>query len=109
MTDFIWSITNLKSAKIDGQILAVNYAVKAVSSDNVYAVWHDVVELTGDLIVNYADVTEAIIVQWVKDKLTEFKVNQIQNNLESKIQEKLNPVFVNELPWLPPIELEQAL
>jgi hypothetical protein len=53
----------------------------------------------GDTIIPYEDLTEAIVVGWVKDKLGEEQVATMEEALEAQIAEQLAPSKATGTPW----------
>jgi hypothetical protein len=52
----------------------------------------------GDLIP-FADLTEATVVGWVKEKLTAEKVTEIEAALQAQLDEQRQPTKAGGLPW----------
>jgi hypothetical protein len=46
-----------------------------------------------------ADLTEEIVIGWVKDKFGEEKVTEIETALQAQIDEKKQPSSATGLPW----------
>jgi hypothetical protein len=52
----------------------------------------------GDLIP-FADLTEATVVGWAKEKLTAEKVTEIEAALQAQLDEQRQPTKAGGLPW----------
>ena len=52
-----------------------------------------------ETLVPYADLTEATVIGWVKDKLTAEKVTEIEAALQAQIDEQRTPTKASGLPW----------
>lgn len=105
MITFIWTITDLERTTIDNKVITVHYQVEAVldqlNGDNqsISVFRYDSISLDGDIAVNYSDLTEAVALSWVKDKLGTNKVNLIQTQLEKQISEYVAPTVSTGVPW----------
>jgi hypothetical protein len=53
----------------------------------------------GDTLVPFADLTEATVVGWVKEKLTAEKVTEIEAALQTQLDEQRQPTKAGGLPW----------
>jgi hypothetical protein len=53
----------------------------------------------GDTLVPFADLTEATVVGWVKEKLTAEKVTEIEAALQAQLDEQRQPTKAGGLPW----------
>jgi len=49
--------------------------------------------------VPYSEITEEMVVQWVKDALTEEKVEQIEEALQNQLDEQAAPTKAAGVPW----------
>jgi hypothetical protein len=52
-----------------------------------------------DEMIPFNQLTEEIVVQWVKDKLTEEKVAEVEAALQAQIDEQRTPTKAAGLPW----------
>jgi hypothetical protein len=108
MTNYTWTITNLYTQTIEGK---EDYVVTAiydvVGTDGTYTAsltsntaqfsTEDVTEFTP-----YADLTEAIVINWVKESLGENGIISIEACIQGQIDSQINPPVspVNTpLPW----------
>ena len=108
MTNYTWTITNLYTQTIEGK---EDYVVTAiydvVGTDGTYSAsltsntaqfsTEDVTEFTP-----YADLTEAIVINWVKESLGENGIISIEACIQGQIDSQITPpqVPVNTpLPW----------
>lgn len=108
MTNYTWTITNLYTQTIDGK---EDYVVTAiydvVGTDGTYSA-----ELTSNLaqfstedvgvFIPYADLTEAIVLDWVKESLGENGIISIEACIQGQIDSQINPPVSPEntpLPW----------
>jgi len=108
MTNYTWTITNLYTQTIDGK---EDYVVTAiydvVGTDGTYSA-----ELTSNVaqfstedvseFTPYADLTEAIVLDWVKESLGENGIISIEACIQGQIDSEINPPVSPEntpLPW----------
>jgi hypothetical protein len=99
-TTFTWNIVNLERETADGFVFAVHYTVDA-KDDTYSAGAYGSIGLErpeGDLI-SFSDLTPEILTGWVKDKLTEKKVAEIEAALQAQLDEQHAPSKASGLPW----------
>lgn len=120
-----WSITSLKKQDVTNApnfIIEVGWKLKGTDSDDVFGEYNSVcrfdVKEVDNTFVPYENLTEEILVNWVKDIVlvsgTESSYtyyDSIISSIEYQIsQKKLNVQMVNqtELPWVPPVREEDS-
>ena len=101
-----WKILNLKRKPNTGLVIEVTYVMNfdlnGEKDRNI-----GMIELVGDEndpnFVLFEELTEEIVLNWVKGDLGEEKIQEIENrfqlNLEERIERKANPEFLQGLPW----------
>jgi hypothetical protein len=96
-----WNIANLERETSDGYVYTAHYTVNAVSEDGVYSAgaYGSLGLERGDTLVPFADLTEATVVGWVKEKLTAEKVTEIEAALQTQLDEQRQPTKAGGLPW----------
>lgn len=100
ITNFTWAIANLERETNDGYVFTAHYTISA--NDGTYAS-----SAYGSLgferpegeLIPYADLTEDIVIQWVKDKFGDEKVTEIEAALQAQLDEQRNPSKAGGLPW----------
>ena len=101
-TTFTWNIANLERETSDGYVYTAHYTVNAVSEDGVYSSGAygslGLERPEGDLI-RFADLTEEIVVGWVKEKFGDEKVSEIEAALQAQLDEQRQPTKAAGLPW----------
>ena len=99
-TTFTWNIANLERETSDGYVYTAHYTVNA--ADDTYSAGAygslGLERPEGDLIP-FADLTEATVVGWVKEKLTAEKVTEIEAALQAQLDEQRQPTKAGGLPW----------
>lgn len=101
-----WKIVQLKRNPSNGLVFEVtfimNFELENETDRHVGSV-----ELTGDptspSFIPYEELTEAIVLGWVKEELTQAKITEIETSaearLEDRIEKKANPEFLIGTPW----------
>ena len=96
-TTYTWHIAQLERETADGYVFTAHYAVDA--SDGVYsagAYGSIGFERPEDDLIPFADLTEEIVIGWVKERLD---VEQIEAALQSQLDEQRHPSKASGLPW----------
>jgi len=99
-TTFTWAIAQLERETEDAFVFTVHYTVAAhdgTYSSSAYASLG--LERPEDDMVPFADLTEEIVVGWVKDKFGEEKVAEIEAALQAQLDEQHAPSKASGLPW----------
>jgi len=109
MTTFTWKVANLERNVADGKVNTVHYTVNALSdqvdpnseSGGFYSAGaYGSVGLDGDVTTPFENLTEEVVVGWVKEALGgEEKVAEIQAALQNQIDTKITPVSAAGVPW----------
>lgn len=120
-----WSITNLKKQDVTNTpnfIIEVGWKLKGTDSDGVFGEYNSVcrfdVKEVDNTFVPYENLTEEILVNWVKgvvltsgNNLSYTYYDNVVSSIQKEITEKkLNVQLVNqtELPWVPPVREEDS-
>ena len=107
MTNYTWKVTNLYTQTIDGK---EDYVVLAhcetIGVDGEYtASVPNVIQFSTQEVgtfIPYADLTEEIVVGWIKEVLEEDGVLSIEASIQGQIDSQINPPVSPEntpLPW----------
>jgi hypothetical protein len=99
-TTFTWNIANLERETQDGYVFTVHYTVNA-QDDTYTAGAYGSLGLErpeGDLIP-FSELTEEVVVGWVKEKFGEEKVTEIEAALQAQLDEQRQPTKAAGLPW----------
>jgi len=100
MTEFSWVVADMERQLSDGCICTVHYRVNATNGGAVAGAYGSISLERGDDFVPYPDVTEAMVVSWVQEKLGGAeKVTEIQAALQAQIDEQLTPSSAKGVPW----------
>ena len=109
MTTFTWKVANLERNLPENKVYTVHYTVNALSdqvdpnseSGGFYSAGaYGSIGLDGEVSVEFADLTEALVVEWVKTALGgEEKVAEIEAALQAQIDERIAPTKAAGVPW----------
>jgi hypothetical protein len=100
-TTVTWRIANLDRETADGIVMTVHYTIDA--NDGTYSAG-----AYGSLglerpdeedVIPFSQLTEEICIGWVKEKLTEEKVAEIEAALQTQLDEQHAPSKAAGVPW----------
>lgn len=99
-TTFTWNIANLERETADGYVYTVHYTVTA--SDDTYssgAYGSLGLERPEGEMIPFAELTEDVVIGWVKEKFGTDKVSEIEAALQTQLDEQRQPSKAAGLPW----------
>ena len=91
-----WTIAQLDRQTSDGLVTTAHWTVNAVDGDYSAGAYGTVGFERGDTFIAYNSLTEAQVIDWVKDKLD---VEAIEANLAEQIASQKAPVTATGVPW----------
>lgn len=99
-TTFEWKIANLERETDDGFVFTAHYTVNA--SDGVYTsgAYGSLGFERPDNLIPFSELTEEIVIGWVKEKFGEEKVVEIEAALQSQLDEQRHPTKAAGVPWV---------
>ena len=98
MTTYSWKISNLERTTADGKVNTVHYTVTA--EDGTYASGaYGSLSFDGEVTIPFADLTEEVVVGWVKEQLGAEKVAEIEAALQAQLDEQTAPTKASGVPW----------
>ena len=89
-TTFTWAIANLERETSDGFVFTGHYTVSAADEAYSAGAYGSIGFERPDSLIPFDDLTEDMVVGWVKEKLGDEKVTEIEAALPSK---------VSGMPW----------
>jgi len=94
-----WKIAQLDRETADGYVFTAHYTVEA--SDETYkaGAYGSIGFEKPETLVPFADLTEEVVVGWVKDKLTAEKVTEVEAALQTQLDEQKTPTKASGTPW----------
>ena len=108
-TTFSWAIANLERHTNSGIVYTAHWVVNATTESGAegsaggtagaYGSIGLEAPAEGDTIIPYADLTQEIVVGWVKEKLGEEQVTSTEAALATQIADQLAPKTAAGLPW----------
>ena len=99
MTTFTWKIAQLERETVDGFVYTAHYTVDAEEGTYRSGAYGSVGFERPDNLIPYADLTEDIVVGWVKDALGADKVTEVEAALQAQLDEQAAPTKATGLPW----------
>jgi hypothetical protein len=98
-TTFEWKIANLERETDDGFVFTAHYVINA--SDGVYTsgAYGSLGFERPDNLIPFSELTEEIVVGWVKEKFGEEKVAEIEAALQAQLDEQRHPTKAAGVPW----------
>ena len=99
MTTFSWNIANLERETHDGFVFTAHYTVNAEDGTYTAGAYGSIGLERPEELIPFAQLTEEIVVGWVKDKLTEEKVDSIEAALQEQLDQQHAPTKAAGVPW----------
>jgi hypothetical protein len=100
-TVFTWRVANLERETSDGYVYTAHYTIDA--NDGTYSAGAygslGLERPEEDEMIPFTQLTEEIVVGWVKEKLTEEKVEEVEAALQAQLDEQHSPSKAVGLPW----------
>jgi hypothetical protein len=96
---YTWNVSQLERETADGYVFTAHYTVEA--SDGTYksGAYGSIGFEKPETLIAYADLSEEIVVGWVKDQLTAEKVAEVEAALDVQIEEQKAPTKASGTPW----------
>jgi L-aminopeptidase/D-esterase-like protein len=91
-----WTINQLDRNTSDGFVTTVHYSVSKVDGEFSASTYGTVNFEAGTPATPFASLTQAQVIEWVKNKLDEAVVEAA---LDAQIEAQRNPVKASGLPW----------
>jgi hypothetical protein len=91
-----WTIAQLDRQTFDGLVTTAHWRVDAVDGEHTAGSYGTVGFERGDTFIAYDSLTEAQVIEWVKDKLD---VEAIEAGLQAQIDAKKAPTTATGVPW----------
>lgn len=92
----VFTINNLERST-DGDIVnVIHWTATKTDGDFVASVYSSQAVEVGDTVIPFAELTEDVVIDWVKDKLD---LVSLEANLDAQIAEQKAPKVASGLPW----------
>ena len=98
-TTTTWKIAQLDRETADGYVFTAHYTVEAADDTYKAGAYGSIGFDKPDTLVPYADLTEEVVIGWVKDKLTAEKVTEVEAALQAQLDEQKTPTKATGTPW----------
>jgi len=108
MTTFTWKVANLERNVADGKVYTVHYTVNALSdqvdpsseSGGFFSAGaYGSLGFDGEVTTPFEQLTEEVVIGWVKEQFGAEKVAEIEAALQNQIDLKITPVSAAGVPW----------
>lgn len=94
-----WSVDALDRETADGFVYTAHYRVDAADESYKSGAYGTESFERPDDLIPYADLTEEMVIGWVKEKFGDEKVQQIEDALQAQIDEQRAPTKATGVPW----------
>jgi hypothetical protein len=99
-TTFTWGVANLERETADGFVFVCHYTIAANDGTYSSSAYGSIGFERPDNLIPYADLTEELVIGWVKEALGgDEKVAEIEAALQKQLDEQHNPTVAPGLPW----------
>jgi len=98
-TTFTWNTANLEREVVDGYVYVAHYTIDAKDDTYSAGAYGSIGFERPETLIPFADLTQEIVVGWVKDALGTEKVTEIEVALQGQLDEQRNPTKAAGLPW----------
>jgi hypothetical protein len=99
-TIFTWAIANLERETDDGYVFTGHYTINAADGTYTSGAYGSLgFERPEGEMIPFADLTEEMVIGWVKDKFGPEKVAEIEAALQSQLDEQRHPTKASGMPW----------
>ena len=94
--NYTWNVVEMNRNTDGGFVTTVHYTVNAVDGDFTASTYGTVGYTEEGAFTPYSQLTEAVVVGWVKDSLGQ---ETVEESLAAQITAQKNPVSESGLPW----------
>ena len=99
-TTYAWKIAQLERETDDGYVFTAHYTVDANDGTYNAGAYGSVGFERPDNLIPYADLTEEVVISWVKEALGgDEKVAEIEAALQEQLDQQRNPTKAAGVPW----------
>lgn len=98
-TTFEWKVANLERETADGFVFTVHYTVNASNEAYSSGAYGSLGLERPDNLIPFSNLTEDLVISWVKEKFGAEKVAEIEAALQAQIDEQQHPTKAAGVPW----------
>ena len=99
-TTFTWAINNLERETADGFVFTAHYTVNAKDDTYNAGAYGSIGFERPKRLVAFSQLTEQVVVGWVKEALGADKVAQVEAALQDQLDQQRKPTKQAGVPWL---------
>ena len=106
-TTITWKIEQLERNVSDGGIFTAHWRVNASEtvdettySSTVYGTIGFTPDASSESFISYDNLTEEIVIGWVKEHMGEEQVSAHETSLQNQIDTQKNPPTASGMPWV---------
>ena len=92
----VWTIPSLERNTDGDVVTTVHYVASKTDNEFSASVYGSMSLEVGEEIIPYAELTEATVIDWVKEKLD---LESLEAALDAQIAEQKTPTKASGLPW----------
>lgn len=94
-----WTIAQLDRETSDGFVFTAHYQINADNGTYTSGAYGSLGFERPDTLIPFSELTEEEVIGWVKEALTEEKVDEIETALSNNITEQVHPTKASGVPW----------
>ena len=98
-TTSTWHIVNLERETADGFVFTAHYTVDATDGAYRAGAYGSIGFERPDNLIPFADLTEELVIGWVKEALGGDRVLEIGQALLNQLEEQAHPTKAAGVPW----------
>ena len=98
-TTYTWNIANLERETADGFVFVAHYTINSDNGTYSAGAYGSLGLERPDNLIPFDQLTEEIVVGWVKEKFGAEKVAEIEAALQAQLDEKHAPSKAAGVPW----------
>jgi hypothetical protein len=98
-TVFTWHITNLERETADAFVMTAHWSLSAEDGTYSSGAYGSLGFERPDKLIPFADLTEEMVIGWVKDAFGAEKVTEIEAALQAQLDEQRHPSKASGMPW----------
>ncbi len=94
-----WEIAQLDRETSDGFVFTAHYRINANNGTYTAGAYGSLGFERPESLIPFSELTEDQVIGWVKEALTQEKVEEVETALKSNISEQVNPTKASGMPW----------
>ena len=100
-TTITWAVNTLERTTADGVVFTVHYTVNAEDGTYSAGAYGSVglEQPDPEALIPYADLTPELVIGWVKDKLGDETIANVEGALQAQLDEQRAPSKAQGVPW----------